>query len=109
MKHENKWKMRDIKVLMALDDKNPWKKFEGKWHKIVLWILTDRRERERERERERKSFWKSLNRDRTCENLRFKKKLPVRFLIDRKIDLINWKLPSIDRAAIESGRFKQNF
>ena len=56
--------------LTSLRRQKPWKKFEGKRHKIVLWILTDRRERERERERE-KEFLKSLNSDRTCENLRF--------------------------------------
>ena len=89
------------KGLTSLRSQKPLKKFEGKWQKILLWALTDQRERER-------TFWKSLNSDKHVKNLCFKK-LSERFSIDRKLDSIDQKLHSINPTAIEPSRFKPKF
>ena len=47
MKHENKCKKKGIKVLPALDDKNPWRNLVEKQQKLAFDPWTDRIERER--------------------------------------------------------------
>ena len=63
MKHENKWKRKGKKVLLALEVKSPWRNLKEN-DKKFLWTLTDWRERER-------TFWKSLNNDKHVKNLCF--------------------------------------
>ena len=92
MKHENKWKRKGKKVLRALQDKNPRRNLREN-DKNLLWIL-DRSKRER---KAFEKFEKVLN---TWKANGFKK-LSVRFSIDRKIDLIEWKLHSIDLTMIK--------
>ena len=58
-----------------------------------LWIWIGQRERDR-------AFWKVLNSEEHVKIVCFKK-LSERFSIDWKIDLIDWKLHSINPATIE--------
>ena len=82
MKLENKWKRKGIKVLPALEDKNPWRNLREN-DKNSDWKPWPIKERE-------KSVLKKFESDWTRENSVFKK-LCMRFSIDRKLDSIDRK------------------
>ena len=100
-KQENKWKRRGIKVLPALDDKNPWRNL-GENDKNLSWNLRPIEEREGE-------AFESF--EIVFEHVRNKvlKKISIRFSIDRKLDSIDWKSLSIDPTTIELVKFKTKF
>ena len=101
MKHENKCKRKGKKVLLALEEKN-LAKFLEENDKNLIWTL-DWSKREREELFEK--VWKWLNTWKT----KVLKKLSIRFLINRKLGLINRKSLSIDPTENETHRAKPKF
>ena len=82
MKHENKCKRKAKKVLPALEEKNVAKILEEN-DKNFARSLVPIKQREN-------MFWKSLNSEEHVRNKGFKKKkIFIRFSIDRKISLID--------------------
>ena len=94
MKLENKWKGKGIKVLLALEDKNPWRNLREN-NKNNDWKPWPIEERERE-----KSVLKKFESDWTHENSKFLKTLYTTFDW-LKIRFDQLKMPSIDPKAIK--------
>ena len=98
MKNEIKLKKKGQNSLTGTRRQNPWRKFEGKRQKITWAGSVEGREPI--------SFLKSFEIVKNTWKVYFFKKPSERFLISRKIDLIDQKSHSIGLASIETGRFK---
>ena len=92
MKHENKWKMKGKKVLLALEDKNLWKFLR---ENDKSWLDLDRLKRESQKVFEKVWIVKNTWRKYVFE------KLSERFSIDQQIDSIDRKLNLINPTVIK--------
>ena len=101
MKYVYKLKKKEKNSLTSTRRQEPWRKFEGKWKKII-WAGSMEG-------REPKSFLKSFKIVKNIWKAYVFKKPSKWFSISQKIGLIDQKSHLINLASIELGRFKPNF